>query len=89
MNGSVSQDVTAQRERSCLLMGQSVWTEKNVPAWTSVQDTCLTKERLPKPLMDAIIGQDSAHAGKIISKTTQKVTKIVCVNLIEPGLENF
>lgn len=39
--------------------------------------------------MDAIIGQDSAHADKIISKTTQKVTKIVCVNLIEPGLEYF
>lgn len=55
-NGSVSQDVTAQRERSCPLMGQSVWTEKNVPAWTSVQGSCLNQERSPKPLMDAIIG---------------------------------
>lgn len=72
VNGSVSQDVTAQRERSCPLMGQSVWTEKNVPAWTSVQDTCLNQERPPKPPMDAIIGQDSAHTDKIIYTANKK-----------------
>lgn len=77
----MSQGATVQRERFCLLMAQSVWTEKTVHVWISAADAGWNQKRPLKPMMAVTTGQNNSICAQTIFAFHTEIKKreiIIC-----------